>query len=136
MLQRLTELLFIQVVRLWIDQQAGDSRGWVAALRDQPLSTALGLIHQSHERSWKVEELAEAVGLSRSIFSARFTQLVGESPMKYLTRWRMHRAMRLLKHEVKIETVAELLGYGSEAAFRKAFKREVGTPPARFRKIG
>jgi AraC-like DNA-binding protein len=136
MLRRLTELLFIQVVRAWIDQQAEASRGWVAALRDQSISTALGLIHQSPERSWKVEELAEEVGLSRSMFSARFTHLVGEPPMKYLTRWRMHRAMRLLKHEVKIETVAELLGYGSEVAFRKAFKREVGTPPARFRKIG
>src|SRR5919106_822536 len=100
------------------------------SLYDPSISTALGLIHQSPERSWKVEELAEAVGLSRSMFSARFTQLVGEPPMKYLTLWRMHRAMRLLKHEVNTETVAELLGYESEVAFRKAFKREVGTPPA------
>ena len=135
-LRRLTELLFIQVIRVWIDQQAEASTGWVAALRDQPISTALGLIHQSPERGWKVEELAEAVALSRSAFSARFTQLVGEPPIKYLTRWRMHRATRLLKNDVKVETIAKLLGYESEVAFRQAFKREVGIPPARYRKLG
>jgi AraC-like DNA-binding protein len=135
-LRRLTELLFIQVIRVWIDQQAEASTGWVAALRDQPISTALGLIHQSPERGWKVEELAEAVALSRSAFSARFTQLVGEPPIKYLTRWRMHRATRLLKNDVKVETIAKLLGYESEVAFRQAFKREVGIPPARYRKFG
>ena len=135
-LRRLTELLFIQMIRVWIDQQAEASTGWVAALRDQPISTALGLIHQSPERGWKVEELASAVALSRSAFSARFTQLVGEPPIKYLTRWRMHRATRLLKSDVKVETIAKLLGYESEVAFRQAFKREVGIPPARYRKFG
>jgi AraC-like DNA-binding protein len=135
-LRRLTELLFIQVIRVWIDQQAGSSTGWVAALRDQPISTALGLIHQFPERGWKVEELAEAVALSRSAFSARFTRLVGESPIKYLTRWRMHRATRFLKNGMKVETISRLLGYESEVAFRQAFKREVGIPPARYRKRG
>jgi AraC-like DNA-binding protein len=136
MLRRLTEMLFIQVIRVWIDQQAEASTGWLAALRDQPISTALGLIHQSPERGWKVEELAEAVALSRSAFSARFTHLVGEPPITYLTRWRMHRATRLLKNDVQMEKIAELLGYESEVAFRKAFKREVGMPPARYRKLG
>jgi AraC-like DNA-binding protein len=136
MLRRLTELLFIQVIRLWIDQQAEASVGWVGALRDQPISAALGLIHQSPERRWTVQELAEAAALSRSAFSARFTQLVGEPPMAYLTRWRMLRAKRLLKNEVSMETIADLLGYESEAAFRKAFKREIGIPPARYRKLG
>jgi AraC-like DNA-binding protein len=136
MLRRLTELLFIHVIRVWVEQQAASSRGWVAALHDQPISTALGLIHQSPERGWKVEELAEAVALSRSAFSARFTRLVGEPPIKYLTRWRMHRATRLLKNEVQMEKIAELLGYESGVAFRKAFKREVGMPPARYRKLG
>src|SRR5260370_21645008 len=78
MSRRLTELLFIDVIRVWVEQQGSSSRGWVAALRDQPVSTALGLIHQSPERGWKVEELAQAVALSRSVFSARFTRLVGE----------------------------------------------------------
>ena len=136
MLRRLTELLFIQVIRLWIAQQAEASVGWVRALRDQPISAALGLIHQSPERNWTVKELADAAALSRSAFSARFTQLVGEPPMAYLTRWRMLRAQRLLKNKVSMETIAELLGYESEAAFRKAFKREIGIPPARYRKLG
>lgn len=136
MLRRLTEMLFIQVIRVWIDQQAEASGGWVAALRDQPISTALGLIHQSPERGWKVEELADAVALSRSAFSARFTHLVGESPMKYLTRWRMHKATRLIKNDVQMEKIAQQLGYDSEVAFRKAFKREIGIPPARYRKLG
>ena len=135
MLSRLTELLFIQVIRLWIDQQTEPS-GWVGALRDQPISAALGLIHESPARKWTVKELAEAVALSRSAFSARFTALIGEPPMTYLTRWRMLRATRLLKNEVRIDTVAELLGYESEVAFRKAFKREIGVPPAQYRKSG
>jgi AraC-like DNA-binding protein len=136
MLRRLTELLFIQVIRLWIDQQAEASVGWVGALRDRPLSAALGLIHQSPEYRWTVQELAEAAALSRSAFSARFTELVGEPPMTYLTRWRMLKATRLLKNEVRVETIAELLGYKSEVAFRKAFKREIGIPPAQYRKLG
>jgi AraC-like DNA-binding protein len=136
MLNRLTELLFIQVIRLWIDQQTEPSVGWVGALRDQPISAALGLIHQSPAHKWTVSELAEAVALSRTAFSARFTKLVGEPPMTYLTRWRMLRATRLLKNDVGMETVAELLGYESEAAFRKAFKREIGIPPAQYRKFG
>jgi AraC-like DNA-binding protein len=134
MLRRLTELLFIQIIRVWVEQQAGASRGWVAALGDQSISTALGLIHQSPERGWKVEDLAAAVALSRAVFSARFSRLVGEPPIKYLTRWRMHRATRLLKNNLEVEKIAELLGYESEVAFRKAFKREVGMPPARYRK--
>ncbi|HLZ58631.1 MAG TPA: AraC family transcriptional regulator [Ktedonosporobacter sp.] len=136
MLRRLTELLFIHVIRVWVEQQAASAQGWVAALRDQPISTALGLIHHSPEHGWKVEELAEAVALSRSVFSARFTRLVGEPPITYLTRWRMHKATRLLKDNVEIEKIAELLGYESGVAFHKAFKREVGMPPARYRKLG
>jgi AraC-like DNA-binding protein len=136
MLNRLTELLFIQVIRLWIDQQTEASVGWVGALRDQPISAALGLIHQSPAHKWTVSELAEAVALSRSAFSARFTELVGEPPMTYLTRWRMLKATRLLKNDVGMETIVELLGYESEAAFRKAFKREIGIPPAQYRRLG
>lgn len=136
MLRRLTELLFIQVIRLWVAQQSESSVGWVGALRDQPISAALALIHASPERQWTVKELAEAVALSRSAFSARFTERVGEPPMTYLTRWRMLRATRLLKNEVRMETIAEMLGYESEAAFRKAFKREMGIPPAQYRKLG
>jgi AraC-like DNA-binding protein len=136
MLRRLTELLFIQVIRIWVEQQAGASTGWLAALHDHSISTALGLIHQSPECGWKVEELAKAVALSRAAFSARFTRLVGEPPITYLTRWRMHRATHLLKNNVEVEKIAELVGYESEVAFRKAFKREVGMPPAKYQKLG
>jgi AraC-like DNA-binding protein len=136
MLRRLTELLFIHVIRAWVEQQSASSRGWVAALRDPSISTALGLIHQSPEQRWTVEELAEAVALSRSVFSARFTHLVGEPPITYLTRWRMSRATRLLKDNVEVGKIAELLGYESAVAFHKAFKREVGVTPARYRKLG
>lgn len=135
-LNRLTELLFIQMIRRWLDQQAEASMGWGAALRDQPISAALGLLHHSPAHKWTVNELAAAVALSRSAFSARFTELVGEPPLTYLTRWRMLRATRLLKNEVSMETIAEQLGYESEAAFRKAFKREVGMPPAQYRRLG
>jgi AraC-like DNA-binding protein len=135
-LNRLTELLFIQVIRLWIEQQAEAAVGWTGALRDPCISAALGLIHQSPAHKWTVNELAEAVALSRSAFSARFTELVGEPPMTYLTRWRMRKATHLLKNQVNMETIAELLGYESEAAFRKAFKRQIGIPPAQYRRLG
>jgi transcriptional regulator GlxA family with amidase domain len=135
-LRRLCELLFLQVIRIWIDQQAGASGGWLAALRDQSISTALSLMHQSPDHSWKVEELADAVALSRSAFFSRFTHLVGEPPLKYLTRWRMSRARHLLKQGIAMEQIAEHLGYTSEVAFRKAFKRETGMPPAEYRKLG
>lgn len=135
-LRRLTELLFIQILRLWLDQKAETYSGWMGALRDQSIGAALDLIHQSPGRPWKVRELAEAAGLSRSIFSTRFTELVGEPPMTYLTRWRMLKATRMLKNEVSMDTITGLLGYESEVAFRKAFKREIGIPPAQYRKYG
>lgn len=136
MLRRLTELLFIQVIRLWMGQETKAPVGWAGALHDQSISTALGLIHQSPDTPWTVKDLAEASALSRSAFSARFTELVGEPPMTYLTRWRMLKASRLLKNEVRMGTIADQLGYESEAAFRKAFKREMGIPPAQYRKLG
>jgi transcriptional regulator GlxA family with amidase domain len=136
MLRRLTELLFVHVIRIWVERQSETSTGWLAALHDQAISTALGLIDRAPERGWKVEELAAAAGLSRAVFSARFTRLVGEPPMTYLTHWRMRRATRLLKNNVEVGKIATLLGYGSEVAFRKAFAREIGVPPARYRKSG
>jgi AraC-like DNA-binding protein len=136
MLRRLTELLFIQVIRLWIDQQVIGAAEWGGALRDPSIRTALVLMHQSPDYKWTVQELASAAALSRSAFSARFTELVGEPPMTYLMRWRMLRATRMLKSEVSMERIADQLGYESEAAFRKAFKREMGIPPAQYRKSG
>jgi AraC-like DNA-binding protein len=136
MLRRLTEMLFIQVIRIWIEQYAPADAGWLGALRDQSIGAALGLIHSAPEYPWRVGELADKVGLSRSAFSARFTLLVSEPPMKYLTRWRMHNATQLLKNGATLERIARQLGYESEVAFRKAFKRELGVPPATYRRLG
>jgi AraC-like DNA-binding protein len=124
-LRRLTEMLFI---RIWAEQQAPAGGGWLAVLRDPAVGGALGLIHQSPGRRWTVQELVGAVALSRSAFSARFTRLAGEPPMTYLTRWRMHTAARLLKTGTTPGRIAQQLGYDSEVAFRKAFRREVGIP--------
>src|SRR5260370_32255046 len=98
----------MHVIGVWVEKQVVAYRGWVAALRDQPISTALGLIHHSPERGWKVEELAEAVALSRSVFSPRFTRLVGESPITYLTHLRMNKATPLLNNNVEIEKNPDL----------------------------
>lgn len=133
-LRRLTELLFIQVIRLWVELQAEKDAGWSRALSDQAVGAALGFIHGAPAHPWTVNELASRVSLSRSAFSARFSTLVGEPPLTYLTRWRMVQATRMLKNEVGVATIAESLGYASEVAFRKAFKREIGIPPATYRR--
>lgn len=132
-LRRLTEILFIQVIRAWLEHRPQQSRGWLVALADPTIGRALGLIHQHPERHWNVKELATAVALSRSTFSARFTELVGQPPITYLTRWRMHHATRLLINGEDITSIANRLGYDSEVAFRKAFTREIGTPPGKYR---
>ncbi|WP_328399534.1 AraC family transcriptional regulator [Nocardia sp. NBC_00403] len=132
-LRRLTEILFIQVIRGWLEHQPQQAHGWLRALADPTIGRALGLIHQDPERRWNVNELAGAVSLSRSTFSARFTDLVGEPPIRYLTRWRMQYATRLLASGQEVAVIARQLGYDSEVAFRKAFAREIGTPPGRYR---
>ncbi|MFI6594850.1 AraC family transcriptional regulator [Nonomuraea sp. NPDC050536] len=132
-LRRLTEIFFIHIIRAWVERQPPEAGGWLRALEDPSISRALGLIHQAPGRPWNVTELAAAAGLSRSAFSARFTHIVGEPPMKYLTRWRMHRATRLLAGGHTIPIIAGRLGYDSEIAFRKAFKRQIGVPPGRYR---
>jgi len=105
----------------------------LGALRDQPVGTALALIHQSPEHPWKVRELADAVSLSRSAFSARFTRLVGEPPLTYLTRWRMLLAADRLKNFADgLSSIAQSLGYESESAFGKAFRRVMGCSPRQY----
>jgi AraC-like DNA-binding protein len=132
-LRRLTEILFIQVLRVWLEHQPQQARGWLLALANPTVGRALGLIHQNPELQWNVDDLAKAVAMSRSTFSAQFTQLVGEPPIRYLTRWRMHQATRLLTSGQDISRIASRLGYESEVAFRKAFTREIGTPPGKYR---
>jgi AraC-like DNA-binding protein len=127
---RLSDILVIQAIRSWIETDPGARRGWLGALRDRQIGPAIALIHRNPERAWTVASLAGEVAMSRSAFAARFSELVGEPVMQYVTRWRMQVAHEALRSEGA--TVAELaarLGYRSEAAFGRAFKREMGISP-------
>lgn len=133
---RLADLLFIGVLRAWLED-AGEATGWLAALADPQLGRAIGAIHEDAAHDWTVAKLARAAGMSRSSFSARFTERVGEPPAAYLTRWRMTVARTWLRRSgVPVLDVAERVGYASEAAFSRAFKRAVGVPPSVWRRSG
>jgi AraC-like DNA-binding protein len=130
----LADILIIQAIRSWLDSSADANQGWLAALRDRQIGKALAAIHRQPERAWTVDSLAKEIGMSRSGFSARFTTLVGDSVMRYLTQWRMQLARgRLLESKEPIAVVADKLGYQSEAAFSRAFKREFGQSPGNLR---
>ena len=136
MVRRLADVLFIQTIRHWLEgQDAMRHKGWLAALRDPKISQALELIHAQPEHDWTVASLAEKVRLSRAAFASRFTELVGEPPLTYLTRWRMSLASRLLRQsKYPMLEVANRSGYGSEVAFHRAFKRVTGTTPGAYRR--
>ncbi|HEY6770962.1 MAG TPA: AraC family transcriptional regulator [Solirubrobacterales bacterium] len=127
---RLSDVLVIQAIRSWIERDPTAQTGWLGALRDPQIGRALALIHGEPAREWTVASLADELAMSRSSFSARFSELVGEPVIQYVTRWRMQVATSSLQEEGT--TVAELasrLGYRSEAAFARAFKRVVGVAP-------
>jgi AraC-like DNA-binding protein len=127
---RLGDILVVQAIRTWLETDAAARTGWLGALQDRQIGRALALIHREPSRAWTVASLADELAMSRSAFAARFTELVDEPVMQYVTRWRMQVAVNSLKEEGA--TVAELanrLGYRSEAAFARAFKRVVGVPP-------
>ncbi|MFI6155552.1 AraC family transcriptional regulator [Kitasatospora sp. NPDC051170] len=132
----LIDALLLYILRAWIeDQPAASAAGWAAALRDAAVAPALSAIHESPAVPWTVESLAGRAGLSRAAFARRFTSMVGEPPMSYLTRWRMTTAARLLREsEAPLTAVAAQTGYGSEYAFAKAFKREFGQAPGGYRR--
>lgn len=116
MMQHLTDMLFIQTLRAWVEQEQRIEMIWIDALRDPQIGQTLKLIHEQPEHDWSVAELAQTVAMSRTAFSTQFTELVGEAPIRYLTQWRIAKASQMLK-----------------AGFRKAFKRETGMPPGRYR---
>ena len=127
---RLCDIVVIQTIRTWIERHPAAQTGWLGALRDEQVGAAIARIHANPEHDWTVASLADEVAMSRSAFAARFTELVGESAVRYVTRWRMHVALDLLQHgDPSVAAVAAKLGYGSEAAFSRAFKRVVGTTP-------
>ena len=133
MLAKLSELLFVESMRRYADSLAPNQNGWLAALRDPHVGRALAVMHGDPGRAWTVEDLAREVALSRSPSAER--ELIGEPPMQYLTRWRLALAAQSLRAGAEpVARIAERVGYESEAAFNRAFKREFGAPPAKWRR--
>ncbi|WP_232665994.1 AraC family transcriptional regulator [Pseudonocardia sp. TRM90224] len=127
---RLADILVIQAIRTWIRADAGANRGWLGALRDEYIGRAISLVHRDPARPWTLAALAQEVAMSRSAFAARFSALVGEPPMHYVTRWRMYLALDVLEGSgATVNELAGRLGYRSEAAFARAFKRVIGVSP-------
>jgi AraC-like DNA-binding protein len=121
---RLPELVLIEVLRLHLERAPAADQGWLAALRDPVLAPALSLIHREPARKWTVAALASAVAVSRSLLDERFRRVLRRSPIRYLTEWRMHLAVELLATaDIGIGAVSRRVGYGSEEAFSRAFKR-------------
>lgn len=130
----LADILIIQAIRSWINTAPEADQGWLAALRDKYIGKALAAIHSKPEKDWSLASLASEVGMSRSAFSARFTRLVGESAIQYLTHWRMQLArVQLLETTDSLAVLADRLGYQSEVAFSRAFKRIFGVSPGSIR---
>ena len=134
-LERISEMMFVDVVRRYLENLPTEQTGWLAGLRDRFVGRALGLLHERPAHHWTIDALGDAVGLSRSALHERFAQLVGQPPMQYLAQWRMQLASRLLlESTMNVASVALETGYESEAAFNRAFKRFVGMPPATWRR--
>ncbi len=132
----LADILVIQLIRHWMEQSPEASRGWLGALRNRHIGLALRAIHHNPEQNWTVDSLARECGMSRSGFSALFTKLVGNSVKHYLTEWRMNLAQQRLKQKNEpLAVLAEELGYQSEAAFSRAFKRVMGVSPGRVKAL-
>ena len=130
-LAKLSELMFIEVLRRYLEALPPEQAGWLAGLRDPFVGKALSLLHGRPAHSWTIEELAKEVGLSRSVLAERFADLVGIPPMHYLANWRMQIASELLSgSNANIATIAAKIGYESEAAFSRAFKKMMGVPPS------
>jgi AraC-like DNA-binding protein len=135
MLERMSEMMFVDAVRRYVDTLPEDSRGWLAGMRDRFVGRALALMHDSPATEWTVDELGRRVGLSRSALHERFAEMIGQPPMQYLANWRMQVGAALLRNtNATVASVAQDVGYDSEAAFARAFKRLVGTSPAAWRK--
>jgi AraC-like DNA-binding protein len=133
-LARLSELMFVEAVRRYLETLPPAQTGWLAGLRDPVVGQALSALHGGPSQPWTVERLGQLVGVSRSVFAERFTEMVGQPPMQYLALWRMQLASRLLIEGGQVSGVAEAVGYESEAAFSRAFKKLVGQAPATWRK--
>lgn len=136
-LARLSELLFVEAVRVYVDSLPLEQRGWLAGLRDPHVGRALAALHDRPREPWTLDDLAREVALSRSLLAERFIHFVGIPPIQYLTQWRMQLAAERLRSTTdSLAQIADYVGYGSESAFSRAFKRLVGVAPATFRERG
>jgi AraC-like DNA-binding protein len=133
-LQRLSELMFVEMIRHYLERLPSTQTGWLSGLRDPMVGAALGALHADPRAPWTIEHLARRVGVSRSILAERFTAMVGQAPMGYLALWRMQLAARRLADGASVAEAAEAVGYESEAAFNRAFKKLVGLPPGAWRR--
>ncbi len=134
-LSKLSELMFLMAIRQYIDGLPEQSKGWLAGLRDRSIGTALKLMHGQPAAPWTLEGLAREVGMSRTAFAVRFTELMGTPPMHYLSNWRLQLSARLLERPgMNVAQAAAEVGYESEAAFNRAFKKTVGVPPGMWRR--
>jgi AraC-like DNA-binding protein len=135
MLERMSEMMFVDALRRYVDTLPENSRGWLAGMRDRFVGRALALMHDAPATEWTVDELGRRVGLSRSALHERFAEMIGQPPMQYLANWRMQVGAALLRNtNATVAAVAQDVGYDSEAAFARAFKRLVGKSPAAWRK--
>jgi AraC-like DNA-binding protein len=133
-LTRLSEALFVETMRRYMAELPEQQTGWLAGARDPAVGAALANLHRAPEQSWTIASLAQQVGVSRSVLAERFRHYLGEPPMTYLSRWRLHLGARMLRSSsYSVARIAGDVGYESEPAFNRAFKREFGAPPARFR---
>jgi transcriptional regulator GlxA family with amidase domain len=134
MLAKLSEALFVDTLRRYIADLPQEQTGWLAGTRDAIVGKSLGLLHRRISHPWTIADLADEVGISRSALVERFTRYLSEPPMTYLTRWRLQLAARALERTSRgVADIASEVGYESEAAFNRAFKREFGLPPGRYR---
>jgi AraC-like DNA-binding protein len=132
---RLSEVLFVETLRRYINSLPPDQTGWLAGTRDAVTGQALALLHEDPARPWTISELAKRVGSSRTRLFERFHHFLGSSPIAYLGQWRLKLAAEILQSsEDSVAQVAEAVGYGSEASFNRAFKREFACPPAQYRR--
>jgi AraC-like DNA-binding protein len=135
LVSRLYEALFIYAVRAYASSCIAPHGGWLAAISDKYLGEVVKAMHASMKENWSLESLAQRAGMSRSAFAARFKLVVGQTPLEYLTHWRMYKAgMLMRKHGTSLSEVAHAVGYESESAFNRVFKRSMGVTPGEFRR--
>ena len=134
-MRRLFELLFVHAIRAFAQQGLAPKTGWLAAVSDRNLVLAVDAMHSELQMPWTVDQLAKRAGMSRSAFAARFKDVVGQAPLEYLTEWRIYQAARLVEGDAnKLSVISRSVGYRSEAAFTKAFRKVMGTAPSQYRK--